>query len=135
MVAGRKAVGLLDTRTGTLEQTLLHQMETKEYVRCIDTTHSNANQLLVSSDSTVRLWDLRCLRAERQMAAPAVASLPTAFRRESCTQVTSVAVAGSGAFFTLDPYPGSGIGFFPDLESRIPTPYFLELCDKFLGKN
>jgi hypothetical protein len=29
---------------------------------------------------------------------------------------------------------GSGIGFFPDLGSRIPTPYFLELSDKFLGK-
>ncbi len=43
---------------------------------------------------------------------------------------------GSGAFLTLDPYPGSGIGFFriPDLGSRIPTPYFLELSDKFLGK-
>jgi hypothetical protein len=33
-----------------------------------------------------------------------------------------------------DPDPGSGIGFFPDLGSRIPTPYFLELSDKFLGK-
>jgi hypothetical protein len=31
---------------------------------------------------------------------------------------------GSGAFLTLD----------PDLGSRIPTPYFLELSDKFLGK-
>ncbi len=31
---------------------------------------------------------------------------------------------GSGAFLTLDPDPGS----------RIPTPYFLELSDKFLGK-
>jgi hypothetical protein len=55
---------------------------------------------------------------------------------------------GSGAFLTLDPDPGSGIGFFPDpgswisdpgsrildLGSRIPTPYFLELSDKFLGK-
>jgi hypothetical protein len=51
---------------------------------------------------------------------------------------TSVAVAdpdpGSGAFLT--PGPGSGIGIFriPDLGSRIPTPYFLELGDKFLGK-
>ncbi len=35
---------------------------------------------------------------------------------------------------TLDPDPGSGIGFFPDPGSRIPTPYFLELSDKFLGK-
>ncbi len=42
----------------------------------------------------------------------------------------------SGAFLTLDPDPGSGIGFFriPDLGSRIPTPYLLELSDKFLGK-
>jgi hypothetical protein len=32
--------------------------------------------------------------------------------------------------------PGSGIGFFriPNLGSRIPTPYFLELSEKFLGK-
>ncbi len=30
--------------------------------------------------------------------------------------------------------PGSGIGFFPDPGARIPTPYFLELSDKFLGK-
>jgi hypothetical protein len=34
---------------------------------------------------------------------------------------------------TLDPDPGSGVGFFPDPGSRIPTPY-LELSDKFLGK-
>jgi hypothetical protein len=36
----------------------------------------------------------------------------------------------------LTPGPGSGIGFFriPDLGSLIPTPYFLELSDKFLGK-
>ncbi len=134
MVAGRKAVGLLDNRTGAVEETLLHQMETKEYVRCIDTTHSSANQLLVSSDCTVRLWDLRCLRAERQTAPPAVASLPTAFRRESCTQVTSVADPGSGAFFTLDTDPGYVFFRIPDLGSRIPTPYFLELSDKFLGK-
>ncbi len=40
---------------------------------------------------------------------------------------------GSGAFLTLDSDPGSGIGFFPDPGSRIPTPYFLELSDK-LGK-
>jgi hypothetical protein len=38
---------------------------------------------------------------------------------------------GSGAFLTLDPDPGSGIGFSG---SWIPTPYFLELSDKFLGK-
>ncbi len=120
-MAGRKAVGLLDNRTGAVEQTLLHQMETKEYVRCIDTTHSSANQLLVSSDCTVRLWDLRCLRTERQ-TAPAVGSLPTAFRRESCAQVTSVADPGFGAFLTPDPDPGSGIGFFPDPGSRIPDP-------------
>jgi hypothetical protein len=45
-------------------------------------------------------------------------------------------VADIGAFFTLDPDPRSEIGFFriPDLGSRIPTPYFLELSDKFLGK-
>ncbi len=49
---------------------------------------------------------------------------------------TSVADPGSGAFQTLDPDPGSGIGFYriPDLGSRIPTPYFLGLSDKFLGK-
>ena len=46
---------------------------------------------------------------------------------------------GSGAFLTLDPDPGSGIGFFSgsrilDPGSRIQTPYFLELSDKFLGK-
>jgi hypothetical protein len=57
---------------------------------------------------------------------------------------------GSGAFLILDPDPGSGIwclfdpgpgsgirnSFFRDLGSRIPdpTPYFLELSDKFLGK-
>jgi hypothetical protein len=35
---------------------------------------------------------------------------------------------------TLDPDPGSGIGFSPDPGSRIPTPYFLEISDKFLGK-
>jgi hypothetical protein len=36
----------------------------------------------------------------------------------------------------LTPGPGSGIRnrFFPDLGSRIPTPYFLELSEKFLGK-
>jgi hypothetical protein len=36
----------------------------------------------------------------------------------------------------LTPGPGSGIGFFRilDLGSQIPTPYFLELSDKFLGK-
>jgi hypothetical protein len=43
---------------------------------------------------------------------------------------------GSGAFLT--PGLGSGIRnrFFrnPDLGSRIPTPYFLELSDKYLGK-
>ena len=37
---------------------------------------------------------------------------------------------GSGDFLTH----GSGIGFFPDPGSRIPTPYFLDLSDKFLGK-
>jgi hypothetical protein len=43
---------------------------------------------------------------------------------------------GASAFLTLDPDPGSGIGFFriPDFGSWIPTPYFLELSDKFLGK-
>ncbi len=45
--------------------------------------------------------------------------------------------SGSGIrclFWPLD--PGSGIGFFriPDLGSRIPKPYFWELCDNFLGK-
>ncbi len=49
--------------------------------------------------------------------------------------------SGSGAFLTLDPDPGSGIGCFldpgsriSDPGSRIPTPYFLEFSDKFLGK-
>ncbi len=39
---------------------------------------------------------------------------------------------GSGAFLT----PGSGIrnGFFPDLGSRIPRPYFEELFGNFFGK-
>jgi hypothetical protein len=32
---------------------------------------------------------------------------------------------------TLDPDPESGVGFF--YGSWIPTPYFLELSDKFLG--
>ncbi len=41
---------------------------------------------------------------------------------------------GSDAFLTLDPDPGSGIGFFPDPGTRILTPYFLELSDKFSGK-
>jgi hypothetical protein len=110
VVAGRKAVGLLDNRTGAVEQTLLHQMETKEYVRCVDTTRSNANQLLVSSDCTVRMWDLRCLRTERQMAAPAVASLPTAFRRESCTQVrvADPDPHGSALILMLAPDPDPG---------------------------
>jgi hypothetical protein len=42
---------------------------------------------------------------------------------------------GSSAFLT--PGPGSGIRnrFFPDPGSRIPTPYFLELSEHFLGKN
>ncbi len=41
---------------------------------------------------------------------------------------------GSGAFLTLG--PGSGIRnrFFPDPRSRIPTPYFLDISDKFLCK-
>ncbi len=41
---------------------------------------------------------------------------------------------GSGAFLT--PGPGSGIGLLriPDLGSRIPNPYFLELSDKFSVK-
>ncbi len=32
----------------------------------------------------------------------------------------------------VDPYPGSGIGFFPDPGS--PNPYFWELSDNFWGK-
>jgi hypothetical protein len=46
--------------------------------------------------------------------------------------VVSVADPGSGAFLTTG--PGSGIRnrFFSG--SRIPTAYFLELSDKFLGK-
>ncbi len=37
-------------------------------------------------------------------------------------------------FWPLD--PGSGISFslIPDLGSRIPNPYFWELCDNFFGK-
>jgi hypothetical protein len=47
--------------------------------------------------------------------------------------------SGSGIRCLFDPGPGSGIRnrfFFqiPDLGSRILTPYFLELSDKFLGK-
>jgi hypothetical protein len=43
---------------------------------------------------------------------------------------------GSDAFLTPGPGSGIGIGFFriPDLGSRIPTKYFLELSDKFVGK-
>ncbi len=48
---------------------------------------------------------------------------------------------GSGIRCLFDPGPGSGIDFFPDpgsripdLRSRIPNPYFLELSDKFLCK-
>jgi hypothetical protein len=48
---------------------------------------------------------------------------------------------GSGIRWLFDPGPGSGIRnrFFSgsrisDPGSRIPTPYFLELSDKFLGK-
>jgi hypothetical protein len=49
---------------------------------------------------------------------------------------TSCQCSGSGIRCFLTPGPGSGIGFFriPDLGSRIPTPYFLELSDKLLGK-
>ncbi len=41
------------------------------------------------------------------------------------------------SYWPLDPDPGSRIGLFriPDLGSRIPNPYFLELSDKFLGKS
>jgi hypothetical protein len=39
---------------------------------------------------------------------------------------------GSGAFFT--PGPGSGIRIRFFSGARIPTPYFLELSAKFLGK-
>ncbi len=42
--------------------------------------------------------------------------------------------SGSGILCLFDPGPGSGKCSFPDPGSRIPTPYFLELSDKFLGK-
>ena len=46
--------------------------------------------------------------------------------------VLRIRYPGSGAFLI----PGSGIrnGFFPDLGSRIPRPYFEELFDNFFGK-
>jgi hypothetical protein len=48
----------------------------------------------------------------------------------------SVADPDPGSCAFLTPGPGSGIRnrFFPDPRSRIPTPYFLEISDKFLGK-
>ncbi len=46
--------------------------------------------------------------------------------------ISSVADPDPVPFWPLD--PGSGIGFFPDLESRIPNPYFWELIDNFWGK-
>jgi hypothetical protein len=54
------------------------------------------------------------------------------FPGSKCSLGGSVADPGSGAFLTRG--PGSGIRnrFFSG--SRIPTPYFLELFDKFLGK-
>ncbi len=59
-------------------------------------------------------------------------------------------VREANVFFSVgDPDPGPGIRclfdrgprfgirnrFFPDPGSRIPTPYFLEHSDKFLGKS
>ncbi len=43
---------------------------------------------------------------------------------------------GSGSGIRCCLTPGSGIRnrFFPDAWSRIPNPYFWELCDNFLGK-
>ncbi len=38
------------------------------------------------------------------------------------------------AHFFTPMAPGSGIGLVPALGFRIPNPYFLELCDNFLGK-
>ncbi len=69
-----------------------------------------------------------------------VLNLPSNFNLSSKTQC-----CGSGYWIRclFDPWtrirdPGSGIGFFwiriLDLRSRIPTPYFLELSHKFLGK-
>ncbi len=47
--------------------------------------------------------------------------------------------SGSGIRYLFDPWirdPGSGIGFFRILDpgSRIPTPFFWELIENFLGK-
>jgi hypothetical protein len=48
--------------------------------------------------------------------------------------VLSSSVPDPGSFAFLTPGAGSGIRnrFIPDLGSRIPNPYFLELSDKFL---
>jgi hypothetical protein len=43
----------------------------------------------------------------------------------------SVADPGCGAFFTLDPDPESGIGFFPDLGSQ--TVYPINLSSQIYG--
>jgi hypothetical protein len=53
---------------------------------------------------------------------------------EVCLQRGSRQCCGSGIQCLFDPGPGFGIRnrFFSG--SRIPTPYFLELSDKFLGK-
>ena len=90
IVAGRKAVSLFDSRAGCTQQQTIHSLGAKEYVRCVTGTESRHHQLLVSSDSTVRLWDFRTIRFDERGggAAHPVASQPTYFRQESCTQTT-----------------------------------------------
>ncbi len=70
----------------------------------------------------------------RMLSGRSATTTTTSPWSESGQCLTSVADPdpGSGAFLT--PGPGSGIrkSFFPRF--RIPTPYFLELSDKFLGK-
>ncbi len=51
-------------------------------------------------------------------------------------EVLRIRIRDPVPFWPLDPDTGSGIGFFPDPGSRIPDPkpIFLELSNKFLGK-
>jgi hypothetical protein len=55
------------------------------------------------------------------------------YRPTYCTTLTFIQCCGSGAFLTLDPDPGSGLGFFPDPGSQSHI-FYIELSDKFLGK-
>jgi hypothetical protein len=89
VIAGRKTIGLMDTRTGAVTR-IFHNMGAKEYVRYVTATEQTSahHQLLVASDSTVRLWDLRAVRATKSTngSGPPVAVLPTCFRAEACLQ-------------------------------------------------